>query len=199
MKSNEYDKYIIERVRKGQTAKYTVIGNNPYMVGALARLNLNMYNLSKEIKNIINSSEIKFPNYNPFVNNFAQAIEVVHFFDKIIYELENLKLKQEKIPKLRVKATRGIGILEAPRGLLIHDYVFNKRGFVVKANIITPTAQNLRNMEADIKTYLHKILHFSKQKLILNLEKLIRAYDPCISCSAHFLKVKFKRTKEIKN
>ncbi len=75
--------------------------------------------------------------------------------------------------------------------MLIHDYEFDDSGTVVRANIITPTAQNLRSIEADIREYLPKILHKKEERVVLEIEKLIRSYDPCFSCSTHFLRVKW--------
>ena len=90
-------------------------------------------------------------------------------FDRCIEILENLELKKEELPKVEVKSARGIGVSEAPRGILFHDYTFDNNGLVVKANIITPTAQNLRNMEDDIKEFLPNILNHKKEDIILNL------------------------------
>jgi coenzyme F420-reducing hydrogenase alpha subunit len=97
---------------------------------------------------------------------------------------------------VKPKKARGIAAVEAPRGILFHDYTFDEKGFLEKANIVTPTAQNLRNMEEDIKAYLELLLKEEKPKdeIVLEIEKLIRAYDPCFSCSTHFLDVTWKET-----
>jgi coenzyme F420-reducing hydrogenase alpha subunit len=190
--TKDYDKHLKEFFNPDSTAKFVQIAGKSYAVGALARINNNLKFLSKDAKKIITSNKIKFPNYNPFFNNFAQAVETVHLFDRCIEILTKLKLKEEPLPKIKPKAGRGIGVLEAPRGILFHDYTFNKKGEVVKANIITPTSQNLMNIENDIKDFLPGLLKYKKPRIALELEKLIRAYDPCISCSTHFLEVKWE-------
>ncbi|MCX8147526.1 MAG: Ni/Fe hydrogenase subunit alpha, partial [Candidatus Woesearchaeota archaeon] len=81
----------------------------------------------------------------------------------------------------------------APRGLLFHDYSFDEHGHCMKANIITPTAQNLKQMEEDLKTMLPPLLNKPKEKIRRNIEMLIRAYDPCFSCSAHFLELNIEK------
>ncbi|MCG2734915.1 MAG: Ni/Fe hydrogenase subunit alpha, partial [Candidatus Methanoperedenaceae archaeon] len=78
-----------------------------------------------------------------------------------------------------------------PRGTLYYHYGIDEKGIVTSANILTPTAQNLKNIEEDVNAFLPKILEESKEKIIQNLEMLVRAYDPCISCAAHFLTVEF--------
>ena len=181
-----YSDYFKEHIKKGSTAKYVLYHGKPFFVGALARVNTNYKFLSKDAKKKIVESK------NPYLNNLAQAVEIIHFLDRSIEILENLNLKKEKLPKIKLQKSRGVSVIEAPRGLLFHDYEFNEKGFVTKANIITPTALNIKNIEGDIKEYLPTILSKQKEEIVLELEKLIRAYDPCISCSTHFLKVKWE-------
>ena len=126
------------------------------------------------------------------MNNVAKAIGRVHAIDKSIGILSELELVDEKPVKVIPRAGRGVAVTEAPRGILFHDYTFGKTGCLDKANIITPTAQNLRNIEEDLKMFLPSRLNIGKEKLILDIENLIRAYDPCISCSAHFLEVNWE-------
>jgi len=78
-----------------------------------------------------------------------------------------------------------------PRGVLYHDYTFNDQGLIEKANCIIPTGQNLANIELDMRTLVPQVLDKSPEEITLLSEMLVRAYDPCISCSAHFLKVEF--------
>ncbi|MEE9525520.1 MAG: Ni/Fe hydrogenase subunit alpha [Candidatus Woesearchaeota archaeon] len=184
-----YDIHFQEYMQQGSTAKFVVVAGKSYMVGSLARLNNNHKNLSKDAKKLL---KIEIPNYSPFMNNVAQAIELVHSIDRSIEILEKLELIDEKPVKVVPRAGRGVAVTEAPRGLLFHDYIFNKSGCLQKANIITPTAQNLRNIEEDLKQFLPSRLKMGKDKLIIDIEKLIRSYDPCISCSAHFLEINWE-------
>ena len=160
------------------------------MVGPLARITLNHDNLSDGAKQLLKGTKLKIPDYSPYMNNVAQAIEILHCIEKSMEIIENLKIKNENVD-VTPRAGEGFGVTEAPRGTLYHHYKINEKGIVEWINIITPTAQKLKNIEADVKEFLPQILDKSKEQIIFELEKLIRAYDPCMSCSAHFLDVKF--------
>ena len=128
------------------------------------------------------------------MNNFAQFIEIIHCVDDSIRLLEDLLEKgldqDASIVEVKPKEGRGVGIVEAPRGLLIHDYTYDDKGKIQKANLIIPTNMNYANIEKDMEAYLPSIIDKSEDEIRLNMEMLIRAYDPCISCSTHFLRVK---------
>jgi coenzyme F420-reducing hydrogenase alpha subunit len=165
------------------------------MVGAISRFNNSFDLLSDDTKKVIKESGIKFPNNNPFINNFCQAAEMIHAFDHSIKICRELVPKFEKpiVPKL--KACRGVAAIEVPRGILVHDYTLNDKGIITHANIITPTAYNLKNMEDSVRNFIPTVLHLkNEEKINIEIEKLIRSYDPCFSCSTHFLKVKWDRT-----
>ncbi|MAG07877.1 Ni/Fe hydrogenase subunit alpha [Candidatus Woesearchaeota archaeon] len=187
----QYKKYFKEYHEEYATSNFVVKEGKSYRVGALARLNNNHKLLSSNAKKIISSSRISFPNYNPFINNFAQAVEVVHFVDRAVQIINSLNLKKEPIKKARLRPCHGVAAIEVPRGTLFHEYELDENGIITYANIITPTAQNLRNIQDDIRAFLPQIMNLPEKKLILEIEKLIRAYDPCFSCSTHFLKVNF--------
>ncbi|MEM4347691.1 MAG: Ni/Fe hydrogenase subunit alpha [Candidatus Altiarchaeota archaeon] len=188
-----YDKYFYEYTTKYSTSKFVMLKGKSYMVGALARLNLNREYLLDEAKMMLRNSKFKFPNYSPYVNNFAQAIEILHLIERAIEILENLKIKHEKPVDVKLREGRGISATEVARGLLFHDYKLDEKGKVLKANILPPTTQNLKNIEDDIMQILPKILNRSEEEIKLELEKLIRSYDPCISCSTHFLELNLVR------
>ncbi len=189
IRSHDYKEHIDEQMKEYSTAKFSTVNGSSFMVGALARLN-NHQDLSQDTKEMIKKFGFHFPIYNPFYNNVCQALELVHHFDQSIEILENLKLRDEKAKEIGELNGRGVSVCEAPRGLLFHDYEFSD-GVIKKANIITPTAQNLNNLEQDLWEYLPGILGDAEVKM--EIEKLIRAYDPCFSCSAHFLELKMER------
>src|SRR3989344_4397061 len=112
--------------------------------------------------------------------------------------VKSLGLKFPVTNPFKIKAGHGIGAVEVPRGTLWHEYVLDKDGKITHANIVTPTAQNLRNMQDDIRNILPSVLHLPNNKLVMEIEKLIRSYDPCFSCSTHFLKVKWIGKKTLK-
>ena len=188
---SQFHDFIEEYHEPFSTANFAVKDDKSYLVGALARLNNNNEKLSKETKKYMKTLKIKFPSNNPFHNNMAQALELIHYREECINLLDNLEVEKEKPLKVKVKSSHGIAANEAPRGTLWHEYKLDKNGTITYANILTPTAQNLRNMNEDIKAYVQQLLgkKTPKKKLVLEIEKLIRAYDPCFSCSSHFLKV----------
>lgn len=189
-----YMDYFKEFVLPYSTAKYVLKeGKEDYMVSSLSRVNEKMSFLSDDAMEVLRMAKIKIPCNNPFLNNVAQAAELVHSIDRIIEILSTLKLRYERPRVPRVKAGRGISCVEAPRGLLFHDYELDKKGIIQKANIITPTAQNVKKIENDLWSFVQGILNKPKKEIILAIEKLIRAYDPCISCSTHFLKVNWRQ------
>jgi len=91
-----------------------------------------------------------------------------------------------------VRAGRGVGAVEVPRGTLFHEYELDSEGRVLSANVITPTAQNLANVERDMRRAVERLIEENKKvedaKLKLGLEMVARAYDPCISCSVHVVR-----------
>jgi sulfhydrogenase subunit alpha len=194
IKANQYKKFFKEFIVPYSTAKFAVRDGKAYFTGALARVNTNQRLLCKEAENMIKKSRKKFPSHNPFYNNFAQSLELIHWIDRAIEIIEKWDFKKEYPQEIKPKAEQGIAVTEAPRGLLFHDYIFDKKGIVKKCNIITPTAQFLNNLEKDIREYVSKnLIDKSEKELKLEIEKLIRAYDPCFSCSTHFLDLKIKK------
>lgn len=188
--TKDYENHFEEYLRKGSTAEFATKEGKNYTVGALARVLANKALLknSKEYVEIIEKNK-----NNPFYNNLAQAIEVYEGFNRMVEILENLKLKDEKLPDVKPVKSTGIGAIEAPRGILFHKYSFDSEGNCTSANITTPTTQNLADIEFSIKQFIPKIINKPNEKIRLEIEKLIRAYDPCISCSTHFLELKLER------
>lgn len=188
---NAFMKSIEKIPEKYSNAPHYLYKSRNYMVGALSRLNINYPNLISEARDLCKLYNTRFPSYNPFMNNTAQAIEIVHYVYKGLEILEKLLGKKYYVSKTNYKVREGIGISvsEAPRGLLIHQYSVNKNGKITNANIITPTAQNLKNLESDCVEYYKLISNEPQGVLRKKIEMLIRSYDPCISCAARFKKL----------
>lgn len=186
-----YHKYLLENLEPYSTSKCVTLKKREYMVGALARINVNRTLLSRNTKRLISASKVKFPNYNPYLNNLAQAFELMDLFDKAVSILDSFPYKEEKWQLPKPKAGNGAYAIEAPRGLLFHSYEVNSKGKIKKADIIAPTTQNLKNIEADVQLLMPELLKRTKSEKTIKheLAKLVRAYDPCISCSTHSLKV----------
>jgi coenzyme F420-reducing hydrogenase alpha subunit len=189
-----YKKIMKEYFVPQSTALHSKHNRESYMVGALARFNLNSKMLNSAGKHIADLFKLKPINYNPFMNNIAQLVEYAHNIEDSIYWIDLLiekGLKDETIKKPEFKESRGVGIVEVPRGILVHDYTLNDNGKCVKANCIIPTNQNHANIQKDMEELVPQILDKTNKEIELNLEMLVRAYDPCISCSTHYLDVKF--------
>ncbi|MFH0927857.1 MAG: nickel-dependent hydrogenase large subunit [bacterium] len=174
-----------------QASAYQYSGE-PYLVGALARLNLAAGSLHpKTIKTLTPTLKL-FPSTNIFHNNLAQAIEILHCVDDALEILQTAKFEQEPVITKKPAAGIGIGVIEAPRGTLYHLVEIDGKGTVVRGEVIVPTGQNQRNIEEDIKRKVEELLpETTKPEIEHEIEKIIRAYDPCMSCGAHFLKVKW--------
>jgi sulfhydrogenase subunit alpha len=139
----------------------------------------------------VKEHKLRFPNQRPFYNNVSQALELLQCIEHSLEIIDAMKIRKEPLPKISSRESEGIGVTEAPRGVLYHSYKMNSQGFVEDANIVVPTLQNCRNIEEDLKQFVPTQLKKPKEKVEREIEKLIRAYDPCISCSTHFLKVKW--------
>ena len=193
----EYLSFTNEYVVPTSTAKRAKHVRESYMVGALARLNINYDMLSPLAKKTAEMFGLKPVCHNPFMNNVAQLVEVVHSVEdsiRLIDELEAAGLQRQpdyNRPEVKIKAGRGIGAVEVPRGILFHDYTYNEKGVCTKANCIIPTNQNHGNIELDMKALLPKILDKTEKEIELSFEMLVRAYDPCISCSTDCVRVHF--------
>jgi len=187
IKTTDYKKHITEELREYSTSKFALKDGQSFMVGAMARINNNYEQLSKHAKEFLT---IKPPFDNPFYNNVAQAAEILHIVDRLIEMLNKIRPVKKKKPI--PKTGHAVAAVEAPRGTLFHEYKLDRDGIITYANIITPTVQNLARMEGDIQLLLQKIMHKNKDEIKLEIEKLIRAYDPCFSCSTHFLELDWK-------
>ena len=192
---NTYTDLCREMVVPHSHAKHSRFNNNPFMVGALARLALNGKKLSGQARNTYDRLDIDWFSGNPFHNNIAQAIELIYSIEKameIIDELLTTGLKREKPVEITTGPGAGTGAVEAPRGTLYHSYRFDKSGRLAEADVITPTAQNLANIEKDLRVCVESSINESKESISSKLEMIVRAYDPCISCAVHLVEINLK-------
>lgn len=164
---------------------------HPYMTAALARVNASWDALSKDARYAAAKAGLRPPEYNPFANNIAQAVELVDVLDRCSALCRRLAADEfegssEPVP-FTVRAGRGVGFTEAPRGALFHILDINGEGRIERASIMTPTAQNIANLEADMRQLAEKMVAggYDADLITLEVEKLVRAYDPCLSCSVH--------------
>jgi len=186
-----------ERVVRHSTAKQSLYSDKPFMTGSLARMNINGHLLTGKAKEVQEMLMPDLPNYNDLHNNTAQFVETVHSLERGLYLVKQLieqPMESEEPVRETVHSGNGVGALEAPRGTLYHNYEIDEHGIVTDADIITPTAQNLANIEKDFRTAVTKKLNGNGETADLEhqLEIVARAYDPCISCAVHLVDVTFK-------
>lgn len=186
----DYKKVITEEVKSYSTAKFGKHKGKGMIVGSLSRLAVQGENLKGRVRKFYKESQIDFK--NPYHNNPAQAIETFHFVQEANEILEELiekgidhqitSLPKEYKPR---KTSRGIGAVEAPRGGLYYEIEVDTKGLITKCNIITPTVQNLTSIEESAQAVLNQKSGKSKETRQDLMEMLVRAYDPCITCSVH--------------
>lgn len=201
----DYLSLVKEFYREYSTAKFTAIHDQSYAVGALARFNNSEKFLHPKAKKVAQELGLKAPCHNPYLNTVAQIVEWSHCLEKCIETIKHI-LKNglnkeaslvtswptQKNHPVKVKPGRGVGAVEVPRGTLYHDYTVDENGLITRANCIIPTGQNLFNLENDLKKIVPELVpKNSGDEIQLKLEMLARAYDPCISCATHLLKVEF--------
>lgn len=174
-----------------QASGYTYKGQS-FLVGALARLNMAKDKLHQRTQEDAKDALEVFPSTDVFQNNLAQAIEILHCVDHSIELLKNNEIVKEPVTKAEPREAVGVGVIEAPRGTLYHKVVLGADGKIKEGEVIVPTGQNQINIERHVGELVEKLLQdedMTKEKMQLEIEKLIRAYDPCMSCASHFLKI----------
>lgn len=190
-----FRKHLEEVVLPYSTANAFTWESKDYLVGALARINLNKESLHSHTRADCDKVLRIFPNNCVFNNNTAQAIECLHAVDLSIDILEDLikNLKVEKPATPKKKEGLGVGVIEAPRGTLYYKLEIDWEGKIKFAELIIPTQQNIKHLEKDVAKYVEELIakETPKEEISLKVEEMIRAYDPCMSCATHFLKIKW--------
>ncbi len=177
-----------EEVRPTSPAKYGQRDGHGFMVGALARLSLDPEHLHPKAAYAYKKIWQKdFPSFNSFHNNVAQAIEIINLIEDAIVEIEKVLSDKNSIFQVpyEVQPGQGVGAVEAPRGTLYHGVKIDPDGNIQLYDIVTPTVQNLVNLEEDADALMKKHSKSQPEKLFNEVEMLIRAYDPCITCAVH--------------
>lgn len=190
---DRYEDRFEEHQEAHSTALYSLLEGRPYLVGPLARLNLNWDRLPEPVSSTLAKTGIPFPSRNVFHSMLARAVEIHLAIVEAIRLLENY---EPDVPFVsgHTCAGSGFGCTEAPRGLLWHRYDVGEDGKILKARIVPPTSQNQARIAEDLHRSIEAFgLDRSDGELRLHGEKVIRNYDPCISCATHFLKLKVIR------
>jgi len=158
-----------------------------YMVGPAARFACNADRLSPAAAAVAREVGLTAPQRNPFRSIIIRAVELVHAFDEALNLIEAYQEPDVSAVPVEPVAGTGHGVSEAPRGLLYHRYTINESGLIEAATIVPPTSQNQAAVEADLGHFVQAHLHLDDNDLQWRCEQAIRNYDPCISCSTHFL------------
>lgn len=190
---HDFEDVANEYVCAQSTAKWARWHRESYAVGALARFNLNGHLLMTRAAGMARKFTLKQRCSNPFMNNIAQLVECFQVAEHGMELIDELLAEgiEPETPTVEGRAGMGVGAVEAPRGSLFHRYGFDQDGRCVSANITIPTSQNHANIQKDFETLVPQIIDRDQEEIRQTLEMLVRAYDPCISCSTHFLDVRF--------
>ncbi len=186
--------YIETHVERSSALHSHTIDDKTYFVGPLARLNLNYKLLRPSARQAAKDIGLKLPLRNPYKSLIARAIELVHCTDLAIELANQYQPRGPSFREIHLRPGEGVGVSEAPRGLLYHRYVVDEQGLVRFARITPPTAQNFAQMEADLWALAPAVVSQPQEQASLSFEHLLRSYDPCISCSAHFLKLNIEKS-----
>ena len=192
---SEFERVFPEEHVAHSTALHSVRADRgtSYFVGPLARINLNFDKLLPQAQTAARASGVSWPCRNPYMGIVARAVELTHAYEEALAVIEAYQEPATSRAEFKVHAGEGCAATEAPRGVLYHRYRIDDQGLVNLAKIIPPTAQNLRRMEDDLRELLPGVLQKPEAEIAQICENLVRNYDPCISCSTHFLKLRLDR------
>jgi sulfhydrogenase subunit alpha len=185
---DNYEYAFTEVTRDGSQTKYGLKDGHGFMVGALARLTLDSKSLHPKAAYAFNKIwNHDLPSNNSFHNNVAQAIELIHLIEECVIELNKVILDKNEVFRVpfKVKESSGVAVVEAPRGSLYHAVKLDETGKILIYDIITPTVQNLVNIEEDAAWLMENRGKKTEDQVFKEIEMLIRAYDPCITCAVH--------------
>lgn len=190
-----FDAHFVERHEPHSTALFSTYHGQPYLVGPLARLNLNHAHLPDVIRTLLADIGFVLPSRNLFHSLLARAVEIWLALYEALRLLDGYRVPDSSWVPATPRAGVAVGCTEAPRGLLWHRYEMDDAGCVVNARIVPPTSQNQGRIEEDLRLSLLNFgLDHPDDALRLHCEKVIRNYDPCISCATHFLRMNVART-----
>ncbi|HEY7050411.1 MAG TPA: Ni/Fe hydrogenase subunit alpha [Jatrophihabitantaceae bacterium] len=185
--------HVVERQVPHSTALHAQLDGRRYLTGPLARYTLNSDRLSPRARQVAAEAGLGPTCRNPFRSILVRAVEVVYAVDEALRIIESYERPDPPAVDVAPRAGVGHGVSEAPRGLLYHRYEIDAAGLIRAATIIPPTSQNQAAIENDLRRVVQANLTLDDPALTALCERTIRNYDPCISCSAHFLDLTTER------
>lgn len=194
IEADAYEAHFAEHQEPFSTALFSTYQQQPYLVGPLARLNLNHERLPERVKALLAESGLVLPSRNLFHSMLARSVEILLALHEALRLLDDYRVPDSPYVDITPRAGVTTGCTEAPRGLLWHRYEIDADGYVVNARIVPPTSQNQGRIEEDLRLSLMNFgVDHPDDALRLHCEKVIRNYDPCISCATHFLRMNVER------
>ncbi|HTP88353.1 MAG TPA: Ni/Fe hydrogenase subunit alpha [Bryobacteraceae bacterium] len=187
------DHFVERQVAHSHALHSAIRGRGSYLVGPLARFNLNFGRLPGSVRELAKEAGVMPPCRNPFRGIVVRAIETVFACEESLRIIDEYEPPQAPCADFKPQAGVGQACTEAPRGLLFHRYEFDDSGTILSARIIPPTAQCLKRMEEDLYFLVGQMASLTTPELTHRCEQAIRNYDPCISCATHFLDVTVER------
>ena len=190
----DYEEHFVEEQVPYSSALHSRLKERgSYFVGPLARYNLNFAQLSPLAQEAARAAGLGPACRNPFQSIIVRSVEIVYAFDEALRLIEEYEKPEQPAIRVRPRAATGCACTEAPRGILYHRYRLDDDGMIRDARIIPPTSQNQKTIEKDLWHYVEQYVQLPQEQLTWQCEQAIRNYDPCISCSTHFLKLTVER------
>jgi len=189
-----YDDVLMEEHVAHSTALHTTVrGRGACHVGPMARYNLNFDKLSPLAQEVAHEAGLGETCRNPFQSIVVRSVELLYAFDEALRLVDGYEMPDRPSIDVEPKAGTGYGCTEAPRGICYHRYTIDDAGTILNAKIVSPTAVNQKTIERDLWHFVPPNINLPDDELKWKCEQAIRNYDPCISCSAHFLKLHISR------
>ena len=191
---SEFLNYFQEEHVKHSTSLHAAIKQRgAYFVGPMARYSLNFDKFPISVQRAAKEAGLKKVCNNPFKSIIVRSVELLYACEEAIRIINSYEMPDRPFIEAIPKAGIGHGVSEAPRGTLYHRYEIDGDGIIKNANIIPPTSQNQKTVENDLINLVPQYIGLSDDDLTWKCEQAVRNYDPCISCSCHFLKLKIER------
>jgi coenzyme F420-reducing hydrogenase alpha subunit len=192
--AHEYDAHFEERHVPYSTALQSELrGRGAYLVGPLARYALNFDRLSPLAQEAARDAGLGRVCTNPFRSIVVRAVEILYACDEALRLIDAYEAPERPAVPIEPRAGTGYACTEAPRGILYHRYGLDGQGSITDAKIVPPTSQNQTSIEDDLRAFISGWLALDDEALRVRCEQTIRNYDPCISCSCHFLNLEVER------
>ena len=187
---SEYEVHFAEEHVQHSNALHSVLKERgAYLVGPLARYNLNFDRLTPAVQNLAEELGMVPPLTNPFLGIVVRSLETMYACEEALRIIHEYEPPPQPSVEVTPRAGMGYGCTEAPRGILYHRYFVSDNGLIRDAKIVPPTSQNQKSIEGDLARLVPKLISQTVERISWQCEQAVRNYDPCISCATHFLRL----------